>query len=144
MAPVGKRGRGRPVTLEFSLPGLVGSSYYTVGYRYDPASDMYVRSVGGNPSIDGLTNRQIQAANVIVMYTVMSPIVNDLLGRISIRTTGTGQALYLMDGQEIKGTWAKPSPSAPIRFQDSAGRELRLNPGQTWIEVVSPGALHHG
>ena len=55
------------------------------------------------------------------------------------RLIGTGEAWIIRDGTLIKGTWTKPSEEAPIALADARGAKIALLPGQTWIELPSPG-----
>ncbi len=131
----------RLITIRFAPPGVTPNSDYTVGYRYDPADDAYLRSVGGTPSVDSLTGQQIRVSNVVVMVTSMKPIPNDPLDRISIRTTGSGTAYVFRSGERIAATWSKPSRNALLRLTNASGFPIRWNPGTSWIEVVSPGSV---
>lgn len=133
--PTGKR-----VTADFSLPGVAPNPSYAVSYRFDPASDTYLRSVAGQPAVDSLTGRQIEANNVVLLVTAMKLIPNDPLSRITVRTLGAGKAVVLEGGRETQGTWRKRSPTAALHLTDGSGSSLRLDPGATWIEVVTAGS----
>ncbi len=52
---------------------------------------------------------------------------------------GNGEAWIIREGVLIKGTWAKSSDEAPIELADARGARIALLPGQTWIELPSPG-----
>lgn len=130
------------VTIRFAAAGLVPSPDYTVDYRYDPASHAYLRSVGGAPSVDSASGKQIRVANVVVLITSVRPIPNDPLGRVSIRTSGTGNALVFQDGSEVHGHWSKAGRDAQVRLTDLSGVRVGLIPGSTWIEVTVPGLVH--
>jgi len=55
-------------------------------------------------------------------------------------TTGTGQALIFVDGQVIEGTWTKDERQSRTEFNDSSGKEISLNRGPIWIEIVPVGS----
>lgn len=129
------------ITIRFASPGVVANPDYSVTYRFDPGQNAYVRSVGGTPSVDGLTGRQIRVSNVVVLVTSIAPIPNDPLGRISIRTTGRGTADVFQNGRRTVASWMKSSSGAPLRLTSTRGSSVRLNPGPTWFEVVSAGAV---
>lgn len=141
--PSGKRERGQRVTLRFGATGGVTSPEYDVGYRYDPGSNSYLRTAGGVPAVDSLTGKEIEAANVVVIFTAINLIPNDPLYRLTIRTTGSGKAVVLTGGHLVQATWKKTSSGAPLRLQ-VAGHAAPMAPGTTWIEVVSPGSLREG
>jgi serine/threonine protein kinase len=107
---------------------------------YDPATHRYARFNGGK------SHHDLKPANVLVQFVGME--VLDDVGRLRLQTNGTGKAIVFRDGQAIEGTWDKdPSfntenPQAPqiiTRFLDKNGKEIPLNRGQTWIEVVPNG-----
>ncbi len=110
-----------------------GSSEYDVKWNFDPSSDRYGRSHNGVHDVteDG---SQIFADNVAVIVTEVS--VLDSVGRREVRTIGQGKAFVFQDGQEIEGTWKKPSESERTKFFDLHEKEIAFNPGITWIEVI--------
>jgi hypothetical protein len=126
--------------IDFATPAGTLLSPYEVEYRYDPGSNSYVRSVGGQPTVDSLTGRQIRAANVVILHMKMRPIPNDPLSRIQIHTTGSGGGMVLQGGRQTSVKWSKPSRGSALRLQASSSRSaVRLFPGTTWYEVVGPG-----
>jgi hypothetical protein len=82
----------------------------------------------------------ISAANVIVMKVVMypSPYVEDDTGihENLLTLTGSGPAQIFRDGTVTTGTWSRPNLSDNTAYEDSAGKNVDLGPGQTWIELV--------
>jgi hypothetical protein len=34
------------------------------------------------------------------------------------------------------GTWSKAGPKDQFTFKDGQGKDMQLNPGQTWVTVV--------
>jgi hypothetical protein len=128
------------IHVDFSTPQVTSAQTYAVDYRYDDALHVYARSVGGVPDIDRSVNRQIDVSNVVVLYTAIHPVPNDALGRVTVRTVGTGKALLFRDGRLERGTWSKSSPSAPLIVDGSRGHQLTLARGNTWIEIASPGS----
>jgi hypothetical protein len=50
---------------------------------------------------------------------------------------GSGKCVVFSGGKVYSGTWKKASRSAPTEFVDSAGKPIDLNPGQTWIHLVT-------
>ncbi|HLV08996.1 MAG TPA: DUF3048 domain-containing protein, partial [Halanaerobiales bacterium] len=105
-----------------------------VSYRYDPDGNVYKRfySLEEKPH---LTDRgeQLTARNIIVQY-VKTRVIDDI-GRLEMELQGNGQALVFRDGILIEGYWEKHSGEW-TRFYENNGQEIKLNPGQTWIEVV--------
>lgn len=143
-AALGNRGRGRQATIDFSTPSVQSPSSYRVTYRFNRNTDLYSRYVGGSPALDADNGRPLMAANVVVLATDISPIANDPLLRVKIRTVGSGSATVLQDGRVIRGTWHKESATGMLRVEDQAGHPIRLDRGVTWVEVAPRGALRFG
>ena len=55
-------------------------------------------------------------------------------------TKGSGKAIVFQDGQAMEGTWNKKDRKERMTFKDSKGKEIKLNRGQIWIEVLPVGA----
>ncbi|RJO59413.1 DUF3048 domain-containing protein [Candidatus Parcubacteria bacterium] len=106
---------------------------YKVEYTYDAQANAYRRFQGGSASKDKSTDTEIVPKNVVVMYTVSS-LYDEL--RRNITVVGEGKALVFQDGQVITGTWKKSSVEARLKFFDATGAVIKLNRGQTWVEVV--------
>jgi hypothetical protein len=100
---------------------------------YEAAGDGFKRTQGGRVT-------DATPVNVIVMKTDVKEVpgyVEDELGSLSleIRTTGDGQVVVLMGGKRYDGKWSR-SGNDQFRFVDSAGMEVKLRPGLTWIHMV--------
>jgi len=111
-------------------------SDYAVHWEYDPDTNGYLRSQGGEPHEDGESGNQVQARNVAVVVTSVS-LAGDGTSHLLYETTGSGEAVVFLDGVAVPGTWSKPDAYSRIRFFDAAGNEIAFNRGQTWIEVLS-------
>lgn len=110
---------------------------FQADWRYDRDRNVFLRSTGGQPHVDALTNEQMVAKNVVVMRVPAETNLGEK-GRIDIKVTGEGQAQMFRDGAVVEGTWKKPTLNDRLRFYDAAGAEIPFHPGSTWIEVV-PG-----
>ena len=109
-------------------------------WTFDADSGEYLRAVAGVPHTDGLTGKQIGAANVIALYAEhkRTDIVEDTLGStaIDIVLSGSGDAQIARDGQVYGLRWEQREPGALIRYYDAEGNEFSLRPGKSWIEIV--------
>lgn len=104
-------------------------------YNYDAASKKYLRSVNGKPFVDGLDNKQIAVSNVIVQNTTLD-FTGDYKGRVEIGFIGKGDADVFTAGKHIKATWEKKSAKDATVYRDANGKEIVLQPGNTWVQVV--------
>ena len=96
------------------------------------------RSEEGRPHLlsDGA---QVTASNVVVLHVqVTGSGIRDAAGNEDpyVRATGSGKVEFLRDGVLQRGSWSRPSMSAPYVFTSDAGQPMTLAPGRTWVELV--------
>lgn len=126
-----ERPQGASVTIDFSGGG------YNPTYTYERNNNVWMRSQLGVPFKDKVSGQQIAPKNVVVEFTGFSfGRSRDGAQLTTIRTTGSGRALFYIDGEQIEGTWQKTDKASKTVFKDTQGNEIKLNTGQTWIEVV--------
>jgi len=107
--------------------------YYPVKFVYDQKTGKYFRYWNEQKAIDLNTGKQAYADNLILMKTkqgVLSP------GVANVKVTGSGTAMIYQLGKTIKGRWVKKTSESRLLFLDSKGKEIRMVPGHTWIELV--------
>jgi hypothetical protein len=123
------------ITVNFSGP------LFQVVYNYDPKTNTYARSVAGVAAKDKNTGVQVSPNNIFVLYTSIVPYVNAAGEQaVKIDTTG-GKGVLFQDGKATEITWSKTSRGARTVYKDLSGKEVQLNRGQTWIEVVPQDML---
>lgn len=91
------------------------------------------------PLIDGLTEDQIAADNVVILYVTHAYAFNTGSGNneiIDIQLTGSGQAYAFRDGQGYSLLWNRKSPEELFTLTDAAGNAYKLKPGNTWVQVL--------
>jgi hypothetical protein len=141
-ASLSTRGSGGTLSISFVDPNyssIPANPDYQVQYRFDRASDSYLRVVGGKTDVDAATHTSVRASNVVVLQT--GPGTPDLaagttVDAVSIPVIGSGTATYYLDGRVEHGTWRQKDPLAPLQLLNGHGVPVELNPGQTWIEVL--------
>lgn len=107
---------------------------YDVTWSYQPGSNSYLRKQGTDV-VESRDGDQILANNVIVMAAEITVV--DSTGRRHIKTVSEGDALIVQDGRMILGRWKKAERTERLRFYNAEGKEIEMNAGKTWIEVVS-------
>lgn len=124
-----------------SINITISSPTYNPSYAYNPETNLYSRSLGGQPHNDREAG-QIQPSAVIAMKVNEVTVMEDGL-RQNITTSGSGEAFIFQNGTVTQGTWHKADRKSQLRFTDTAGNEVKLNRGQTWISAVpnSRGAV---
>ncbi|MBD3238569.1 MAG: DUF3048 domain-containing protein [Candidatus Moranbacteria bacterium] len=140
-SPMNERGKGGTLTVGFA-------SQFRVQYTYDPKTNSYLRKWGGRIDTDANTKEQVAPKNVIVMFANSRQIegqYND------VDVEGEGDLYAYIEGKEIKGKWEKKKGncvignelvclnSAKLKFLNENGEEIKLIPGQIWVEVLEPG-----
>ncbi|MEW9122896.1 MAG: DUF3048 domain-containing protein [Thermotaleaceae bacterium] len=111
------------------------SKNYTASFVYNEERAMYDRKVNDKNHVDEASKQQLAAKNIIIQKADTKVI--DSEGRLEIELVGKGQGYYLTLGEIIEVTWEKKSKKSITRFFDKDGKEIQLNPGVTWIQVVS-------
>ncbi|WP_312812149.1 DUF3048 domain-containing protein [Sedimentibacter sp.] len=105
----------------------------TTDYTYNKDSKLYLRFKDKEEHIDELYKEQLTAKNIIVLEQPKS--VLDSVGRLYLESIGTGKGIYFTEGEGILITWTKKSEKDRTRFYIN-DTELKLNPGNTWIQIV--------
>lgn len=104
-------------------------------FTYNAADHKYYRSQYGKAHIDKETQAQLAFDNVIVQFA--DTISRDKKGYLYAQTLDRGKTgFFIANGRAIPVVWVKDSLSGVTRFYDSAGKEIRVNPGKTFICVV--------
>jgi hypothetical protein len=121
--------------------GFEGRSDMIVVWKYDKKTNTYKRYIGGTAHKDKAYKKQIAAKTVIVQYVknLGNVIVTGVFNR-NFQTTGTNKLQIFRDGTVIKGKWVKKNKTARTRFFDKKNKEIPLNRGQIWIEIVPVGS----
>lgn len=123
------------VTVNFSGP------LFAASWKYDPKTNDYSRAVAGVMQKDKLTGEQVKAKNIVVLFQTVSYGLNsDGVQKVNIGTIGSGKGFLFQDGKPVKITWTKASRTDLTKITDETGAEVKLNPGQTWVEIPPVGA----
>ena len=112
------------------------SSSYTCGFEYDQLSKTYLRLRKGSPQVERTTGAQLAAENIVVQFVKNHTIKGDTAGRQEVYTVGSGGGYYITHGKAIRIKWSKSERSAPTKYMDESGNAIKLNPGQTWVQIM--------
>ena len=121
---------------------VVSGPAFNVHYDYQPETNSYVRNQGGALHTD-TTSAQDPSPQPLRPKVVVALVMPYSYGagsdgnRSTYNTYGTGKMYLFQDGVVTEGTWSKPDRKTPFSFVDAAGKALPMNPGQTWVTVVS-------
>lgn len=110
---------------------------YQVDYAYDPTTNTYARNMAGAPHVDRNTGSQIRVKNIVVEMMPTSYGTTRIGEQtVIMQTVGRGQGWVLRDGDAIPVTWVKDSHNARTKLVGADGKDVPLNAGNTWYEIV--------
>jgi hypothetical protein len=112
---------------------------YDVEWKYDSASNSYLRFNGGTAHVDWEFDKaQLSAKNVVIMFAQQKGPV-DTEKHMFYQVIGTGKAIVFQNGVAVSGTWSKASALDREVFYDTNGKEIQIVRGATWVEIVPAG-----
>jgi hypothetical protein len=109
----------------------------TGGFEWDAATGQWLRSTNGSPHLlsDGT---RLAFTNVILQKVGYKKVgYNDSSGHPvdEAAVVGSGDAIVLVGGKQVKARWSKPTPTAMTAYTDLAGAPIKLLPGPTMISL---------
>ena len=110
-----------------------------VSYEFSAGEKKYLRYVNGSPHSDRESGKQIAVTNVVIQYA-SHQYRGDGTACIDVQVVSSGNAEFFLAGQYQEGTWRKDSMGSPTRFFNTEGKEIVFPRGNTWIQVLRPGA----
>jgi hypothetical protein len=108
-------------------------------FNWNPGSGSWDRSQTGSAQTDVNNGAVVSPRNVVVLET--SYDMSGAHGR-SVphgHSVGGGRAIVLTQGHAIVGRWERPGTASAFRLYDEAGQEIKLTPGQTFVELPVHG-----
>ena len=115
----------------------ISSPLYNTSYAYDAVANVYRRTLAGQPHTDEKSGKQISPSVVVAL--VMSYSIHPDGVHSNYANIGSGKVLIFQNGVVQEGTWTKTNDSESLSFKDSAGVNIPLQPGQTWITAIPDG-----
>ena len=135
-----------------------GWATFNVNYDYNATTNSYDRSyeTGAKHEIYACPSSELGKVNpegnctlkqlspaVVVAIVVKEKKASDNYHE-DITTVGSGEAYVFQNGYAIRGTWEKKSVADQIKFYDLDKNEIKLAPGQTFIEAIpSYGSVNY-
>lgn len=114
----------------------------SVVFDFDAASGRWLRTSNGkvHTLADG---SRLGFTNVIIQTVAYRSVgYRDSSGTMvdEAVSVGSGEAVLLSGGVQLKLRWSKSSTTAVTQFTDAAGAPVKLAPGTTWIGLVPTGS----
>ena len=110
------------------------SNYQNRSYSYDSQNEYYLREMNGDAHLDKVTNNQLNYKNIIIEKVNNYNL--DSEGRQDLTTTGSGTGYYITNGYALPINWTKSSRSAKTKYTYTNGTEIKVNDGNTFIQIV--------
>jgi hypothetical protein len=118
-------------------PRVMGS------FDYDVSTGLWRRSTNGTPhAVEGAPD-PLAFTNVVIQLTeYRTTPFRDASGTQvdEAVVVGSGEAIILSQGKQLRGKWSKTSDGSVITYTDGAGAPVRLVPGRTWVALPPLGA----
>ena len=131
-----------PTAAPAATARVVFGSLTTATLEWNPASSTWMRTTNGKPHI-------IKEGPQLAFKTVIVQLVPyRSAGYLDAAkhkvdeavVTGSGNAIVLVDGMQLKARWSKPSARAMTTYTDEAGTPIRFPQGQTLVMLPPTGA----
>ncbi len=110
------------------------SYYQKRSYVYDSQNEYFLREMNNNAHLDKTTNKQLHYKNIIIEKVNNYNLDNE--GRQDLATVGSGTGYYITNGYALPINWTKSSRSAKTKYTYSNGIEIKVNDGNTFIQIV--------
>ncbi|MFC8922188.1 DUF3048 domain-containing protein [Cellulosimicrobium sp. NPDC057127] len=111
---------------------------------WDWAADQgaFVRSEGDRPAVSADGDRLAATNVVLVAATMVNTPFRDPAGAPVPETqlVGSGDAVVPSGGKHVAVSWSKAAVDAPLVLTGADGQPVRLEPGNSWIELVPTGS----
>ena len=117
------------------------STLQTVKYEYDEQNQVYKRYARKKAQTDWDTGNSITTKNIIITFcdNYTLPDSEDK-GRQGLKNTGTFDGYYITNGKTIKIKCIKEARNTQTKYQDLQGNEIKVNDGNTWINICPKDA----
>ena len=113
----------------------VGMGYVINKPWYKFKNGQYYRYQYGEKHIDDQNNKQLHCSNIIIQF-VDSTLYPDNKS-LNITVNGSGKGWFITNGKAEKITWKKDKQmSGQTKYFDETGKEIVLNTGKTWVQIV--------
>ena len=104
-------------------------------FEYNSKDGKYYRFQYGEKQIDDTNNEQLAVDNIILQYSSWEQV--DQKGYLGFDCHAGGKMTYITKGMARDGSWIRfDGDQGAVRYFDSEGKEIVLNQGKTWIEII--------
>lgn len=112
------------------------ASSHKVKYVYNEDEGRYTRYSKGKLMKDETTSEEITTKNIIITFAENYNIQDtENKGRQEVETVGELNGYYITNGKAIKIKCVKESREAQTKYLDLEGNEIKVNDGNTWVNI---------
>ena len=111
-----------------------------VKYIYNNENKVFERHARNIAQKDLETGDTLTVKNIIISFVDNYSIAGDDKGRQGIKNIGTFDGYYITNGRAIKIKCIKNSRGEQTKYQDLDGNEIKVNDGNTFINICPPDA----
>ena len=112
------------------------STLQTVKYEYDEQNQVYKRYARNKAQTDWDTGNSITTKNIIITFCENYTLDDsENKGRQGLKNIGTFDGYYITNGKAIKIKCIKEARNTQTKYQDLQGNEIKVNDGNTWINI---------
>ena len=117
------------------------STLQTVKYEYDEQNQVYKRYARNKAQTDWDTGNNITTKNIIITFCENYTLTDsENKGRQGLKNIGTFDGYYITNGKAIKIKCIKEARNTQTKYQDLQGNEIKVNDGNTWINICPTDA----
>lgn len=108
------------------------SNYYTTNYTYK--NGKYYKYMSSKPALNKEDNNPLAFTNIVIQITTIQKKKENIL--IDINLIGEGTGYVISNGKYIKINWYKNNINSQTVLKDEYGKNVPLNPGNTWWNII--------
>lgn len=102
-------------------------------FTFDNATKTYARSVKGTTRTDYNTGEPTKITNLFVLNTTITDYPDGYHRKVALNS---GDGYFITNGTYQKINWKKGKSTSGFTFTDTAGNEITLNQGKSWVCLI--------
>lgn len=103
-------------------------------FDYNKGEGLYYRGQFGKEHVDANTGEQLAFKNIIIQLVEEKNIDSNGYQTINFENA-TGKGYYITNGKAQEITWEKNESGKAMRYLDTDGKLLSINPGKTYVAL---------
>ena len=113
------------------------NKFYNTSYTYKDG--FYLKSMDGKSSTNKEDNLPLAFKNIVIQITSIKLQADG--NHLDIALEGQGDGYVISNGKFVKMHWTKKDATSQTLLTDESGKNLPLNPGNTWWNIVDKSTI---